>query len=47
MDALRDIYEQWTQKLVLKIPAIIDRLNDVTEEIQVLLDKTEVDSMYT
>lgn len=44
MDALRDICELQTQKLVVKIPSIIDRLSDVTEEKQVLLDKTEVDS---
>lgn len=43
MDPLRDICEQWAQKLVLNVSAIID---NATEEEQVLylLDKTEVNS---
>lgn len=36
---MRDICEQWVQKLVLKVSAIID---NAMEEEQVLLDKTEV-----
>lgn len=38
---LRDICEQWAQKLVLKVSAIID---NAMEEEQELLDKTEVNS---
>lgn len=43
MDLLRDIYERWIQKLILRISAFIDRRNDVVEEEQALLGKTESD----
>lgn len=38
MNILRDIYQQWTQKLALKISDIIDRLYHMDAK-EVLLDK--------
>lgn len=42
LDALKVSCEKWAQKLILSMSSIIDWLcvNDVTEEEQVLLDKT-------
>lgn len=39
---MKDICEQWTQNLILRMSAILDRLC-INEEEQIILDKTETD----
>ena len=45
LNILKDIFEQWTQKLILRVSASIDRLclKDAMEKEQVLPDMIEID----